>query len=153
MNSAHVTVARVINLASRPDRWEAVQSAWAGVASVRLQRYEAARHFVPDGTNHTVNGCTISHARLVEDAFAADAELQVLLVLEDDAVPRPDFDARFGRILEYALGHLAEWHLINLGTSAGKPLPGWPADGRELIMQLRSPELLRTTMWSSQSKI
>jgi len=70
--------ALVINLASRPDRWAAVCSAWRGI--LRLERLEAVV-----GARGGADGCMRSH--LAAMARLRDTDADAILVLEDDAEP------------------------------------------------------------------
>lgn len=68
----------VINLDSRPDRWNTLQSAWRGVFDVkRVSAVEAKPGWV---------GCALSHIKIIEEAKARGDPS--VLVWEDDCTPR-----------------------------------------------------------------
>ncbi len=85
--------AHVLNLPNRPDRWESFQQRWNGVKGLEFKRENAMPHYpspfkspsgVLDGgegegeggqttRGFLANGCTASHIRVVEEAFAEDS--------------------------------------------------------------------------------
>lgn len=148
------TTAFVLNLDSRPDRYSQMMSSWRNVTTVSLHRVSATPHYLsPDG-NYTLSGCTMSFGRLVGDHFAAYPNIHVLLYMEDDAVPLRNFDERFSAILKYALAHLDEWHIINLGSFQAFA-SSFPAeeDYRANIFQVRSSHLLRSNVWGTTQSL
>jgi len=68
----------VINLDSRPDRWEHMQVAWKGA-------FELTRVSAVQETPGWV-GCALSHIKIVEDAKQRGDPM--VLVWEDDCIPR-----------------------------------------------------------------
>lgn len=68
----------VINLDSRPDRWEHIQSVWKGVFPlVRIPAVQQTPGW---------KGCSLSHIKAVEEAKSRGEPY--VLVLEDDCIPR-----------------------------------------------------------------
>jgi hypothetical protein len=141
----------VINLPSRADRWAAFGRNWVGVASVSPVHFAAAKHFPIAGKPHPANGCTASHILAVRAAFEADPSAAAVLVLEDDAIPVPDWDARFPAIWEWAVAHAGEVGAVVLGPSAVTP-PRMAADRYPPPTFSRvpgTPGLLRSSVWLS----
>jgi hypothetical protein len=90
----------------------------------------------------TISGCARSHYRAVRQALAG-SDLDIALILEDDAVPQHRFDERLRHILAYANANLHDWDIINLGSSIS--LLG----SENTTLEMRTEELLRTDVWSA----
>jgi hypothetical protein len=107
-----VRQALVINLAARPDRWAQVVADWAGTG-VALSRRDA----VADAAQPAL-GCMLSHIAALEELAAAPSR-DAVLVLEDDAVPTPDWHAHAAPVLDAALAlpPTVPWRLLNLGPN------------------------------------
>ncbi|MEY9947436.1 hypothetical protein ABH937_004535 [Kitasatospora sp. GAS1066B] len=103
-----------INLDERPDRWQAVQRRLVGlgIRPERLHRQPATA--TPDGPRI---GRALSHRQAIQQAHI-DA-LESLLVVEDDALFRPDA----AEVLRGALAELGHrpWSLLYLGGAESEP--------------------------------
>lgn len=98
----------VINLLERTDRWESFQKVWD---TTRLA-YHRTDAFKEEDVYKAV---FLKHRFLIEEAHLRGDKY--LLVLEDDAVPSPDFDARWSNI-KSALHSFEAWDVFNGGCLA-----------------------------------
>ena len=123
----------IINLDSATDRWAFIQAAFAG-SQLTLCRVSAVngktltlphaqyserlyRWFHGRTPNPRELACYLSHLKAME-AFLATDEKHALIV-EDDLVLRPDFDAAIGTAMQYARA----WNILRVtGLSRGHPL-------------------------------
>jgi len=104
------TVANVINLADRTDRWEAVQKAWEG-QPLKLIRSEAIKINPPEYPDAYF--CVfLKHRQLLTQA--KERGEKHILIMEDDAVPRKNF-ARHWRVIKEYLDARDDWELFNGG--------------------------------------
>jgi GR25 family glycosyltransferase involved in LPS biosynthesis len=97
--------AHVINLADRTDRWETFCKAWKD-SGLEIVREDA---FKMDDAYHAV---FLKHREILERAKARGEEH--CLIMEDDAIPRPDFLKRFNHIRSY-LDDRNDWDVFNGG--------------------------------------
>jgi hypothetical protein len=105
--------AYVINLAHRTDRWEAMKDKWSKYFN--LIRYDGIM-LQPDGRPKmriATEGLGWTHIKLLKEAKAQG--LKTLLILEDDAVPEPNWYERWIEMKEYLDSHLDEWEVFNGG--------------------------------------
>lgn len=111
--------ALAINLPHRQDRWAELVQSWESIRAVSVRRAQALPHRVRHNGTHSilVSGCARSHHAVVTQAFALNPSLPFVFVMEDDAVPMPDFNVAFADIFAYAVQHLNDWDIINLGAS------------------------------------
>jgi GR25 family glycosyltransferase involved in LPS biosynthesis len=106
--------AYVINLASRPDRWEQMKRKWSSYFN--LVRVDACpMEDNPDILKSVRAAAALgwTHMSLLKDAVAQG--LQTILVLEDDAVPESGWFERWKEIKTYLDSHLDEWETFNGG--------------------------------------
>lgn len=103
--------AYVINLKHRTDRWEKMRTKWGSFFNLirvdgiilpkdsRLNKFRASE------------GLGLTHISLIEQTHSP-----TLLILEDDAVPTPNFMKRWTEIKNYLDTHLTEWEVFNGGV-------------------------------------
>lgn len=103
MNVSDISKVYVINLARRPDRWDAIQQAWQATGvDLPLTRFFACdgRAFDPPKSwdvGRAAYGCYLSHLSILVEAVRND--LTSFLILEDDAVFADDFAAKLALCL------------------------------------------------------
>jgi len=106
--------AYVINLPHRTDRWEAMVQKWSPyfnlikVSGVMLPPDER------EHSRHASEGLGLTHKQLLEESQVKG--LKTILILEDDAIPEPDWFDRWREIKEYLDAHLDEWEVFNGGA-------------------------------------
>ena len=107
--------AYVINLASRPDRWEQMKRKWS--SHFNLVRVDA----IPTDPNDertkvekATEALGWTHMKLLQDAVRNG--LKTILILEDDAVPEDKWFERWTEIKAYLDSHLDEWETFNGGA-------------------------------------
>lgn len=125
----HFGGAFVLNLDSRPDRWEQFQERAAaaritGFARVRAVHGDSCPHPAWWRAGNGSWGCLMSHVRVCQDALMDGLESYV--VFEDDAVFAPDFADRLPEIMERLKD--TPWDSLALGgqhlwREAGPPWP------------------------------
>ena len=98
----------VINLAERTDRWDAFQKAWKDT-QLKIDRTDAIKD------SDVYKAVFLKHRELVEEAHAKGEKY--LLVMEDDAIPCPDFDKRWKQITDVLHG-FDNWEILNGGCLA-----------------------------------
>jgi hypothetical protein len=103
------TTAYVINLDSRKDRWEAIQTNFKTINSIQLVRFSAIVEkpgFI---------GCGKSHLKLIQ--LAKEREEPFVMILEDDAIIKnpTTFEEQWNSILTWLKNHLNEWDVFNGG--------------------------------------
>lgn len=107
-----VAVARVlvINLDSRPDRWQLCRARWSGRGLPELTRFAAVAR--PDDP---ARGCLASHLQALQSCDGP------VLILEDDAIPSPRW--------RWPVTAPAGWRVLWLGGQHRRPspaaAPGW----------------------------
>ncbi|MFC1708286.1 glycosyltransferase family 25 protein, partial [Planctomycetota bacterium] len=123
-----VRVAYCVNLDSRPERWQRVESMVADQLKIQrlsatcLTEYQAARvswihHIYNNGERDCIlsaseKGCIVSHTRAWRELVASQEECA--LILEDDAT----LDSSFATELQEVLSQVPQdWDLIYLGSS------------------------------------
>ena len=101
----------VINMKSRPDRWNNILENNKTFRSIHINLFDAVTH--PIGQI----GCALSHMSLVQ--MAKDKQLPYIMVMEDDClIVDPDnFDRRFLKIHKWLREHLSEWDVFNAGPT------------------------------------
>lgn len=97
--------AYIINLPERTDRWEKFQENWKNTG-LELVRVDGIKM---DNAYHAV---FLKHRQLLTEA--KERGEKHLLIMEDDAVPNPDFKARFKHIRDY-LDIRNDWDIMNGG--------------------------------------
>jgi len=112
----NLTTAYVMNLDSRPDRWRLMNEHW----SDRLDLIRVSG-IVLDRTNDSRPSCVIAsdglgqtHMILIREAVERGDK--TLLILEDDAVPEPNWFERWTEIKTYLDDHLDDWEVFNGGA-------------------------------------
>lgn len=101
----------VINLLERTDRWEQFQKVWD---TTRLA-YNRTDAFKANDEEGVYKAVFLKHRFLVEEAHLRGDKY--LLIMEDDAVPCADFDARWSNI-KSALHSFEAWDVFNGGCLA-----------------------------------
>jgi hypothetical protein len=101
----------IINMKSRPDRWNMILENNKTLRSIHTNWFEAVSH--PIGQI----GCALSHMSIVQ--MAKDNRLPYVMVMEDDCliVDREKFDQRFLKIHKWLREHLSEWDVFNAGPT------------------------------------
>lgn len=103
--------AYVINLKHRTDRWEEMQQKW----SKYFNLIQVDGIILPaDNKPHdriASEGLGLTHMRLLKEAKAKG--LKTILILEDDAIPEPNWFERWVEIKDYLDSHLNEWEIFN----------------------------------------
>jgi len=106
--SVEKTVAYVINLDKRVDRWRAIQERFKDT-SITLERVSAV-----EDTVNGHNGCGKSFLKIIA---AAKAEgLENVLIFEDDNVPSDNFTSRWAATKEWLDGNTDKWEIFNGGA-------------------------------------
>lgn len=101
-----MTIAYVINLKEREDRWKSIQERWKDTG-LTLHRVDAIKM---DDVYHAV---FYKHRELLEEAHKRGDKY--ILIMEDDAVPCENFARRFADIQSFA--HTKpHWDIINGGA-------------------------------------
>lgn len=106
--------AYVINLAHRTDRWEAMKQKWSEYFDLVQVN---GIILPPDDRPHVrvaSEGLGYTHMKLLTDAKQRGEK--TILILEDDAVPEPQWFERWTEIKEYLDSHLSEWDVFNGGV-------------------------------------
>ena len=96
----------IINLDSRPDRWEAIRSQCLkyGITPIRTSAIKAKPGW---------HGCGLSHKKIAE--IAKEKNHEWYLVLEDDSeFSQNDWD-HFRKLLPYLWEHQNDWEIFNGG--------------------------------------
>ena len=108
------STAYVINLDKRPDRWRKMNEEW----SVWLDLERVSGIVIPDGVtphSHTAaEGLGLTHMKLLQEA--SERGEKTILILEDDAVPEPQWYERWVEIKKYLDSHLDDWDVFNGGA-------------------------------------
>jgi glycosyl transferase, family 25 len=129
----------IVTLRRRPDRWEKVVRELAKVGIGRCQKFiavdgaslsddtlQSLLHSVSElsdsPTSHTqltrpAIGCFLSHLQIWQGFLASDRDR--LLVLEDDAVPSPNYSAAYAQRILSALPRDADLVLLGCTIMAG----------------------------------
>lgn len=96
----------VINLDSRPDRWEIIRKICltAGIHPIRISAVKASPGW---------HGCALSHKKVAEAAKAAGHPWYI--VLEDDATFSNNDWQRFMALVPYLWTHRDKWDIFNGG--------------------------------------
>jgi hypothetical protein len=106
--------AYVINLPHRTDRWEAMVERW----SPYFNLIKVSGIMLPpdhrEHSRHASEGLGLTHKKLLEEAQIKG--LKTILILEDDAIPEPNWLNRWLEIKEYLDAHLDEWEVFNGGS-------------------------------------
>ena len=125
--------AHVINMTNAPERWESWCSRWNAI--VPGKRVDAIRH----KNGHI--GCSLSHVKAIREGFESDQN--VLLVMEDDAIP-VDVTAEFLETLREELTASWEsWSVACLSTTNYEPydIPVGIDVGSEHFMKLKKTDV------------
>jgi len=101
--------AYVINLDSRPDRWEKMQERFKG-SKVELHRVSAIKK------RPGAYGLILTAIKVLEDAKAKG--LQAILLLEDDCLPTPGWQERWELVKKWLDGNPQLWDIYSGGTSS-----------------------------------
>jgi hypothetical protein len=112
----------VINLPSRANRWAVFNENWAHMATVTAEPFTATPHFRVTGKPHPADGRIASHISAIRNAFETDSSALVVLVLQDNAIPLPDWDARFPDVWQWAVAHAEEFDVVSLNSPDAMPL-------------------------------
>lgn len=102
--------AHVINVATRTDRWEKFTESWKDTG-LKIIREDA---LVPDGRTirNVYDAVFLKHREILEAALARGEKH--CLIMEDDAIPRKDWEKRFKHIRDY-LDLRNDWDVFNGG--------------------------------------
>lgn len=132
----------IVNLDGRPDRWAAAAAEWGGVLP-HVTRFAAVAR--PD---RPVTGCAASVMTLV-DAYLGSGALDLLVVVEDDAVRTPAWDAWWPRVLADAAATLDQWHTLNTGpVLLDTPLPLTPFAHTDTLLRAARSLNAQCTLYS-----
>jgi glycosyl transferase family 25 len=115
----------VVNLESRPDRWDKFQITLNGIRSLECTRYPAVDgsrlvstvqlQQIFDGNDYNMRrgmvGCALSHIQLYIDFLQGDA--YAYCILEDDITFVPDFDAKLAHVYDELED--SDWDMLYLG--------------------------------------
>lgn len=100
-----------MNLASRPDRWKLMNERWnkyfdlVQVNGIVLENDEREQYIrASDGLGQT-------HMKLIREAIERGDK--TLLILEDDAIPEPNWFERWTELKSYLDSHLDDWEVFN----------------------------------------
>ena len=114
----------VINLESRPDRFERIQKYFTKYSYLNLIRFNAYN----ENINNTIN-CGLSHYY----AFLKYViEQDFVIIMEDDNKPLEYFDILFPKVYNYLKNNLNKWDYVNLSSSTVNCF-GWIRPSLELI--------------------
>lgn len=113
------TVAYVINLDKRPERWQTIQERFKD-SSIILERISA----VEDSSNGH-NGCGLSFLKIIAAAKAQG--LENVLIFEDDNTPLDNFDKRWAITKEWLDTHTDKWEIFNGGGQVPDDLSRYPS--------------------------
>jgi hypothetical protein len=102
--------AYVINLDTRQDRWKECQRHFKG-SSIRLHRVSAVEH--PVGAY----GNFLSFIKVIR--MARTKGLSAILILEDDCLPRPNWERRWKAVKEWLDTHPDTWDIYSGGSWGG----------------------------------
>jgi len=113
-----MVVAYVINLDSRPDRWEQIQKDWKNTFPlVRTSAVQASPGW---------KGCSLSHIKVVEEAKSRGEPY--VLVWEDDCIPRKRhplaIQAMWNEVMTKLASNQDKWDVVLGGatwSAAGQP--------------------------------
>lgn len=98
---------KVINLESRPDRWETIQSLWSQYFD--LERVDPVSHA------RNIPACSLSNTHVHLLSQFSNSEDNYLMVMEDDAFPPPYFNiSEFTKIHREAM-RTPFWQVMNFG--------------------------------------
>jgi hypothetical protein len=97
-------IALVINLDRRPERWARCQELWS-------PHFELVRVSAVDNRDNPALGCKQSHIH-VAVTYASE---RMAIVLEDDAVPTPEFNQYGMKYIREAEAFTDEWNFCNGG--------------------------------------
>ena len=102
--------AHVINVAKRTDRWEQFQKVWKDTG-LEYVREDA---LVPDGRTirNIYDAVFLKHREILQEALARGETH--CLIMEDDAIPCPDWEKRFRHVRDY-LDIRNDWDIFNGG--------------------------------------
>jgi len=100
--------AYVINLDSRPDRWLKIQDKFRD-APFKLERFSAIKDSVG------WKGCGYSHMALIQ--MAKDANLQSVLIMEDDCNPTKEFNEYWPKIKNWLDNNRNKWDIFIGGNT------------------------------------
>lgn len=101
--------AYVINLDSRPDRWEKMQERFKG-SQVELHRVSAIKK------RPGAYGLLLTAIKVLENAKAKG--LQAILLLEDDCLPTPGWQERWALVKKWLHENPKLWDIYSGGTSS-----------------------------------
>jgi len=101
------TIAYVINLADRKERWEQIQEDFKD-SSIELERIDAIRH---ENGHH---GCGLSFQKAIQQA--KDKNLESILILEDDCFPLEGYDKRWNITKKWLDSNRDKWGVFNGGA-------------------------------------
>lgn len=105
--------AYVIHLEHRTDRWEQMVKNWSNYFNL-IKVKGIVIHDERPKVKTAPEGLGLTHMKLLQEAKANG--LQTILILEDDAVPEPNWFERWVEIKEYLDTHLDEWEVFNGGV-------------------------------------
>jgi hypothetical protein len=100
-------LAFVLNLKSRPERWENIQKRFDGT-SVQVMRINAVRHRVG------AYGNFLSFIRALRKAKAM--KLPAVILMEDDCLPTPGWEKRWVAVQEWLDNHPESWDIYSGGV-------------------------------------
>lgn len=107
--------AYVINLASRPERWEQMKRKWSKY--LNLIRVDAIPTDPEDDRPKVVKSSEAlgwTHMKLLKEARGQG--LKTILILEDDAVPEDDWFEKWTEIKSFLDSNLKQWDVFNGGA-------------------------------------
>lgn len=100
----------VINLDSRPERWKAIQKRFKG-APFRLERMSAIQH------DNGAYGNFQSFLKALR--LAKQRDLESVLILEDDCLPRKGWAKQWAEVRTWLDSHPEEWDIYSGGAWGG----------------------------------
>jgi hypothetical protein len=98
---------KVINLDIRKKKWKMIRKQWSKYFT--LERVSATPY-----VHNPVCGLALTHISLMKE-FLTDDQSDLLLIMEDDAMPTPEFNMTFFReVIDHAIQQ-PQWEVINFG--------------------------------------
>lgn len=107
--------AYVFNLPYRTDRWERMVKNWSAYFNlIRVEDMITIEDETIPKMKRAADGLGYSHMKLLKEAKAKG--LKTILLLEDDALPEPNWIERWAEIKPYLDSHMDEWEVFNGGV-------------------------------------
>jgi len=99
----NMSLAYVINLDERKDRWEQVSNALKDLP-FNIQRFPAIKN------NMGILGCGLSHINIIKKA--KEQNLKYVIVMEDDVKPVENFKDLWPSVKKYLETHMDKWEIF-----------------------------------------